>query len=101
MRECMNSSSSRDESPTLWVEQLRQGNAEAAQKLWQTYFAQLVHLARGRVQTILRRAADEEDVALSAFQSFFRGIENGRYPQLNDRYDLWKLLVTITLNKAS
>lgn len=90
-----------DESPTLWVVRLRQGDGDAAQKLWQQYFQQLVHLARRRLQNTARRVADEEDVALSAFHSFFRGIERGRFPQIDDRYDLWKLLMTITLNKIS
>ncbi len=44
--------------------------------------------------------ADEEDVALSAMNSFFAGAAAGRYPKLDDRHDLWKLLVTITVHKA-
>jgi DNA-directed RNA polymerase specialized sigma24 family protein len=96
----MASTSPADESPTQWVERLRCGHDEAAQKLWQEYFQQLVRLARMRMQTTARRAADEEDVALSAFHSFCRGIENGRYPQIANRDDLWRLLVTITLNKV-
>jgi DNA-directed RNA polymerase specialized sigma24 family protein len=47
-----------------------------------------------------RRAADEEDVALSAFDSFCRGAEQGRFPQLVDREDLWQLLVVLTARKA-
>src|SRR5262245_12699286 len=44
--------------------------------------------------------ADEEDVALSAFDSFCRNAEEGRFPDLRDRDNLWKLLVTITVRKA-
>jgi DNA-directed RNA polymerase specialized sigma24 family protein len=44
--------------------------------------------------------ADEEDVALSAFQSFCRGVQVGRFPQLSDRDDLWRLLVAIAAHKA-
>jgi hypothetical protein len=47
-----------------------------------------------------RRAADEEDVALSAFDSFCRGAEQGCFPQLHDRLDLWQLLVLLTARKA-
>jgi DNA-directed RNA polymerase specialized sigma24 family protein len=39
-------------------------------------------------------------VVLSAFRSFCSGVAAGRFPQLNDRHDLWKLLVTITARKA-
>src|SRR5205823_6317236 len=48
-----------------------------------------------------RRAADEEDVALSAFDSFCRHAEQGRFPELLDRDGLWRLLVVITARKAS
>jgi DNA-directed RNA polymerase specialized sigma24 family protein len=44
--------------------------------------------------------ADEEDVALSAFDSFCRGAQEGRFPRLDDRNDLWHVLVLITVRKA-
>jgi hypothetical protein len=45
--------------------------------------------------------ADEEDVALSAFDSFCRGAEKGRFPRLQDCDDLWQLLFMITTRKAA
>ena len=87
-------------SVTTWVEQLRAGNRDAAQQLWERYFPRLVGLARKKLQGLPRRAADEEDVALSAFDSFCRGAEQGRFPQLGDRDNLWELLVLITARKA-
>ena len=39
-------------------------------------------------------------MALSAMNSFFQGMVGGRYPQLSDRDDLWRLLVLITARKA-
>jgi DNA-directed RNA polymerase specialized sigma24 family protein len=39
-------------------------------------------------------------VALSALDSFCRGAQQGRFPQLSDRDDLWRLLVVITARKA-
>ena len=83
-------------SVTHWIGQLRAGDPVAAQHLWEGYFRRLVGLARGKLQSLPCRAADEEDVALSAFASFCRGVECGRFPQLADRDDLWRLLVTIT-----
>jgi DNA-directed RNA polymerase specialized sigma24 family protein len=47
-----------------------------------------------------RRIADEEDVALSAFDSFCRGARAGRFARLDDRNDLRQILVLITLRKA-
>jgi DNA-directed RNA polymerase specialized sigma24 family protein len=43
---------------------------------------------------------DEEDVVVSAFETFFRRTQEGQFPQLDDRDDLWQLLVAITERKA-
>jgi DNA-directed RNA polymerase specialized sigma24 family protein len=88
-------------SVTHWIRELKAGNELAAQKLWEKYFNQLVALARTKLKNRPQRIADEEDVALSAFDSFCRGAEQGRFPQLSDRDDLWQLLVMITGRKAA
>jgi DNA-directed RNA polymerase specialized sigma24 family protein len=59
-----------------------------------------VYLAGRKLRNAPRRAADEEDVALSAFDSFCQGAAQGRFPQLRDRDDLWGLLIVITARKA-
>ncbi len=87
-------------SITHWIGGLKQGDPAAAQRLWNVYFHRLVILARARLRDVPRRAADEEDVALSAFDSFCRGVERGRFARLDDRDDLWQLLLVITLRKA-
>jgi DNA-directed RNA polymerase specialized sigma24 family protein len=87
-------------SVTGWIGRLKQGDPEAAEQLWKVYFQSLVELARTRLRGIPRRAADEEDVALSAFDSFCRGAQRDRFPRLDDRDDLWQLLLLITVRKA-
>src|SRR6516164_11673974 len=87
-------------SVTRWVTALKEGDAAAAQPLWERYHRRLVALAREKLRTARRRAADEEDVVQSAFHSFFEGVARGRFPQLNDRDNLWRLLVVITARKA-
>ena len=57
-------------SVTHWINLLKAGEHAAAQPLWERYFPRLVMLARRKLQDGPRRAADEEDVALSAFNSF-------------------------------
>src|SRR5262249_5642371 len=89
-----------DESVSQWLDRLRDGVPAAAQNLWERYFQRLVGLARKKLQGLARRSADEEDVALSAFDSFCRGAGDGRFPQLLDRDNLWRLLVTITARNA-
>ena len=71
---------SSDASVTGWIGQLKAGNQEAAQQLWNHYFQKLVRLARARLGGFRRRAVDEEDMALTAFDSFCRGAANGRFP---------------------
>lgn len=88
-------------SVTFWLRQLREGKSTAAQQLWEGYFRRLVGLARGKLQGRTRAAADEEDVALSAFASFCRGAERGVFPRLEDRGDLWQVLVLLTARKAA
>ena len=68
------------ESVTQWLDQLREGDSAAARMLWERYFLRLVGLARRKLQGTPRRVADEEDVALSAFDSLCRGAEQGRFP---------------------
>jgi DNA-directed RNA polymerase specialized sigma24 family protein len=89
-----------DVSVTRWLARLRQGDAHAAEVLFRAYFERLVRLARSHLRQDVRRAADEEDVALSALNSFFRGVAADRFPRLQDRHDLWRLLLTITLFKV-
>jgi DNA-directed RNA polymerase specialized sigma24 family protein len=88
-------------SITYWVQQLQAGQRQAAQRLWEAYFTRLVGLTRAKLRAGPRRAADEEDVALSAFDSFCRAAEQGRFPRLEDRDDLWQLLVLIASRKAA
>jgi RNA polymerase sigma factor (sigma-70 family) len=87
-------------SVTTWLAQLRAGNRAVAQQLWERYYRRLVRLARRKLHGLRHAAADEEDVALSAFDSFYRNAEQGRFPRLDDRNNLWELLVVITSRKA-
>jgi RNA polymerase sigma factor (sigma-70 family) len=87
-------------SVTTWLAQLRAGDRAVAQQLWERYYSRLVRLARRKLQGLRRAADDEEDVALSAFDSFYRSAEQGRFPRLDDRNNLWELLVVITSRKA-
>jgi DNA-directed RNA polymerase specialized sigma24 family protein len=82
------------------IARLQAGDRAAVQHLWERYFQRLVHLARKKLRGSRPRCADEEDVALSAFDSFCRHAEEGRFPALHDRDNLWRLLVVFTTRKA-
>jgi DNA-directed RNA polymerase specialized sigma24 family protein len=88
-------------SVSQWIGRLKAGDRAAVGELWARYFQRLVHLARAKLKAVPRRAADEEDVALSAFHSFCCAAEQGRFPQLFDRDNLWRLLVVFTSRKAA
>jgi RNA polymerase sigma factor (sigma-70 family) len=89
-----------DGSITHCLHLLRQGDQEAVRVIWERYFPQLVEQARLTLNARARRAADEEDVALSAMERFCRAAKQGRYPDLADRYGLWRLLLRITTRRA-
>jgi DNA-directed RNA polymerase specialized sigma24 family protein len=84
----------------LWLRQLKGGDPEAARQLWDVYYGRMVELARIKLQGTARRAADEEDVALSAFKSFCRGAREGQFSQVHDGANLWPLLMALTSHKA-
>jgi DNA-directed RNA polymerase specialized sigma24 family protein len=87
-------------SVSHWLGPLQEGNPDAARKLWECYFERLIDLARKKLRALPHREA-AEDVALSAFDSFCRGAGRGRFPELADRGNLWRLLVVITARKAA
>jgi DNA-directed RNA polymerase specialized sigma24 family protein len=91
-------------SITGWIASIKAGDLAAAQPLWENYFARMVDLARARLRAAGRRgrdaASDEEDAALSAFDSLCAGLVRGQFPKLADRDDLWRLLVVITTRKV-
>ena len=91
---------STDGSITRLISGIKSGDDDAAQRLWDAYFQRLVALARARLHNTARQAADEEDVVLNAFDSFFRRAARGQFPRLNDRNDLWQLLFVLTVRKA-
>jgi RNA polymerase sigma factor (sigma-70 family) len=89
-----------DHSITSWILALKAGDVSAAQRLWERYYRRLVGLARARLRAVPRAAQDEEDVALVAFDGFVRGVLAHRFPRLDDRDDLWRLLVALTVRRA-
>jgi DNA-directed RNA polymerase specialized sigma24 family protein len=90
-------------SVSCWLDQLRDDDdrvvADAARRLWERYGKQLQDVTRRNLSSQVRRVADEEDIAQSAFRSFFRRLRDGQF-DLHDRDALWGLLARIALSKA-
>ncbi len=87
-------------SISILIEKVRAGDEEAIQRVWDAYFPDLVRVARKQLGSAPRREADEEDVALSALNSFCQAAAKGRFPDLASRDGLWRLLSEMTRRKA-
>jgi RNA polymerase sigma factor (sigma-70 family) len=87
-------------SVSRWFPGLKAGEEAALNQLWERYWPALVQLARQKLRGTKRLVADEEDIALDAFDSFCRGAEQGRFPNLHDRHNLWAILITVTRRKV-
>ena len=85
---------------TLWMQRLSDQPESSMQVIWNNFYTRLVEHARKKMGAMPRRQLDEEDIATDAMNSLFQGVQAGKFPDLNDRDDLWKLLLTITTRKA-
>ena len=88
------------ENVTHWIDLIKLGDSNAANRLWKVYFDRLVRAVRNRLNGQNRAVSDEEDIALSVFDSFYDAAQNGRFPDLADRDDLWRLLLTMSARKV-
>ena len=89
------------DSVTRILKRLAEGDADAAQPLFERYFEALVRFAGQKLKGVSPGRGGPEDVAQSAFARFCIKAQQGLFPNLADRDGLWRLLLTITANKAS
>ncbi len=87
-------------SVTQWIDRAKRGDGDAVERLWKRYYQRLVGLASEKLPRAACRQSDEEDLAVSALCSFFRGAAQGQFQRLADRDDLWRLLFGIVRHKA-
>jgi len=87
-------------SITQWLQRLHSGEADAAKEIWNRYYPRVVRLAALQLIKNDDRSIDEEDVAQSTFRTVYLAVMNGKYPDIEDRRDLWRLLLVSTLNRV-
>jgi DNA-directed RNA polymerase specialized sigma24 family protein len=88
-------------SITRWLTEVSaRRETDRSELLWRRFGIRLVRLARHHLRGIQDRAYDEEDLALSTMNEFYRRASLGSYDKLENRDDLWRLLMTISLNKS-
>ncbi len=87
---------SSEESVSDLIAALKQhASQEAAQEIYQRYIGRPVRRAKSLLGDAPRGAADEEDIAALAINGLFAGIQEGRFPRLDDRQDLWQVLMRL------
>ena len=87
-------------SVTQFISGLREGDPIATQRIWERFLDRLIRHADRKLKATRRRAEDEEDVVQVAFAQFFSMVEEGKFPQLNDRDDLWQVLTMLVERRA-
>ena len=90
----------KNEPVTGWIDQLSDGNEEAAGQLWEHVSLRLQQFALRKMDVQTRRRYDEHDAANSAFHSLCSGLAEGRI-EAENRDALWGLLAVITSRKIS
>jgi RNA polymerase sigma-70 factor, ECF subfamily len=78
--------------------QCEQGNVLAFEKVFERYSDRLIRIAKSRISERLASRIEAEDVVQSVFRSFFGRVQAKRFT-FQEENDLWRLLVSITLNK--
>lgn len=83
------------------LDRLREGDSSAANVIWSKFFERLARVADLKLAGGVRRTVDGEDVALSVMETICRRAKVGQLDEVNDRDDLWRLMVTILYHKAT
>lgn len=89
-------------SVTGWLLDFKKGDRGAADRLVEHYFQRLVQLARAKLRAVgaTRSVVDAEDIAQSVFARLCDGIELGRWPRIDDRENLWRILIRLTVHRT-
>jgi len=71
------------------------------EELWDAFYPRVKLAVLSRVRSIQRPVADESGIALSAFHSFIENARNGKFPNLVDQDEMWRLVKRIAIRKTS
>jgi hypothetical protein len=86
-------------SVSHWLRELKAGDRVAVEAIWHRYYQRVVKLASQKMKVNPDRAVDGEDIAQLVMHRFCTSATQGCYPHLDDREQLWDLLVVFTLNR--
>lgn len=88
-------------SVSILLERLKKGDEQVGGQIWQRYMQDLIALSRRRLNRATnRKLSDEEDIAVCAFNAFLMGVRANRFQKLDNRDDLWQVLVMLADRNA-
>lgn len=88
-------------SVTILLQQIRCGEQDAIQPLFELYFGRLAALGRSLLPERFQRVADGEDLALEVLTAFFAAAGSGTLPELQTRGDVWRMLARRLQQRAA
>ena len=90
------------DSVTEWLQQAQlASDPEAFAFLFERYLQQVTRLASCRLPARLKPVVDGDDIAAEVFVELNRGLQEGRFQKLQDRRDLWQILVMLSERRAT
>jgi DNA-directed RNA polymerase specialized sigma24 family protein len=88
-------------SVTILLQQIRRGDQDAIQPLFEVYFTRLAALGKSLLPDRFRRITDGEDLALEVLTTFFEAVGEGALPELQSREDIWRMLARRIQQRAA
>lgn len=88
-------------SISVMISGLRAMNEQATHGVWKFFLKRTQRLASRLLYQGTRRAYDENDAAQSALYAVFGALNDGKYPDVENRESLWALIASITSRKVA
>ena len=82
------------------IEHFCESENDASQLIWERYFERIRDFANGKIYPRHRRVFDGEDVAGSALLTLMDGLRKKKFPNINNREQLWQVLIVIATRKT-
>lgn len=89
-----------DTPVSSWLSSLGSDEKDAVQEIWDEFYEKLVRYAKTRVKTFPNAVLDPEDIVVSVFESVWAASQKGRFDSVQNRDELWWLLIAMTQRKA-
>ena len=90
-----------DDEITLFLKDSQGIGEEGAQAIWESYLPKLMRVIESKLRNSSKRIIDSDDIAQNAMLSLFRGLKEHKFDSLENRDELWALLIIITARKVT